>query len=34
MGQAVKSKDLRSGEAQVQIDDTTGPIYLRWTAAV
>jgi hypothetical protein len=33
MGQAVKSKDLPSGEAQVQIDDTAGPIYLRWTAA-
>jgi hypothetical protein len=33
MGQAVKSKDLPSGEAQVQIDDTAGPIYLHWTAA-
>jgi hypothetical protein len=32
-GQAVKSKDLPSGEAQVQIDDATGPIYLHWTAA-
>jgi hypothetical protein len=33
MGQAVKSKNLPSGEAQVKIDDTTGPIYLHWRAA-
>ena len=32
-GQAIKSKDLPSDETQVQIEDTTGPIYLRWKAA-
>ena len=32
MGKEVKSKARRSGKAQIEIDDTTGPIYLRWTA--
>jgi hypothetical protein len=32
MGNAVKSKNGPSGRARVQIDDVTGPIYLRWSA--
>jgi hypothetical protein len=32
MGQAVKSKDGRSGQARVEIDGAAGPIYLLWTS--
>jgi hypothetical protein len=32
MGNAVKSKDRPSGQARVEIDDASGPIYLRWPA--
>lgn len=31
MGNPVKTKDGHSGQARVDIDETTGPIYLRWT---
>jgi hypothetical protein len=30
MGQAIKTKDRPSGHAQVEVDEISGPIYLRW----
>jgi hypothetical protein len=32
MGNPIKSKDRPDGQAQVEIDDTSGPIYLLWSA--
>ncbi len=32
MGNAVKSKDRPAGQARAEIDDSAGPIYLRWPA--
>jgi len=31
MGQAIKTTDRPSGYAQVEVDEISGPIYLRWT---
>ncbi len=31
IGQAIKSKNRPSGQARVEIDDASGPIYLRWS---
>ncbi len=31
MGNPVKSKDVGSGRARLEIDEATGPIYLHWT---
>ena len=32
MGNAVKSKDRPAGQARAEMDDASGPIYLRWRA--
>ncbi len=30
MGQPVKAKDLHSGQARLEIEEASGPVYLRW----